>query len=87
MQTYEKGLKPKGTINPSGYRTVSNLEDELAKRQKNIAIMFGIVTLLFFLTQGTCRQYITILKNWFDYGGNRARELCFNGLILFQRSY
>jgi hypothetical protein len=42
-QAYEKGLKPKGTINPCGYRTVSNLEDELTKKRKKLAAMLGNV--------------------------------------------
>ncbi|CAB4029577.1 Hypothetical predicted protein, partial [Paramuricea clavata] len=41
-EAYEKGLKPKGTINPCGYRTVSNLEDELTKRRKKLAAMLGV---------------------------------------------
>ncbi|XP_028394823.1 niban-like protein 1 [Dendronephthya gigantea] len=41
-EAYDKDLKPKGTINPSGYRTVSNLGDELARRQKDLANMLGV---------------------------------------------
>ena len=40
-EAYKKGLKPKGTINPRGYRTVSDVEEELAKRQRRFAAMLG----------------------------------------------
>jgi hypothetical protein len=42
-QAYAKGLKPRGTINPCGFRTVSNLEEELTKRQRKLAAMLGNV--------------------------------------------
>lgn len=40
-EAFEKGLKPKGTINPCGYQAVSDLEDVLAKRHKKLTAMLG----------------------------------------------
>ncbi|XP_046845477.1 protein Niban 2-like [Xenia sp. Carnegie-2017] len=38
-ETYDKGLKPKRTINPCGYRTVPNIEDEISRKRKSLAKM------------------------------------------------
>ena len=42
-QAFEKGLKPKGTINPCGYRAVSDVKDEMARRREKVTAMLGNV--------------------------------------------
>lgn len=44
-------MKPKGVIHPCGYKIVSNLEDALVMKQKELAAIFGNVLMKLILKQ------------------------------------